>query len=531
MSQSQRANQKSGQRQRHEQRTQVTVSEDQVAFSTMLEKKGGDFESYIRGAVEENPALESEDIQREREERDPPDWDEVGAGKSNAQRGQGGPSNTDPEVLGPVVVDSESFHDALRRQLAELDLNETEEIIARQFLGSLDDEGYLDTTDDPVTEVFENIRAQYDDLRPSGQDVWEVLKRLQRNLEPAGTGARSLKECIRLQLLRLGEDTEYRQTALQAVDEAFEAFFREQDYSRVQEAIGTADPEDIRAARRLVRNRTEPNPRAMYRPEEVGTTDAREEALPVGKKFVTPQLAVRQKRGDFTVEYIGADPNLRVSSRCSGIAWSEAADGDGQDDRKGNSETGKKSSSERAKDALSQQRKREREFYQTSCRNAQWRVEALKERKRTMIKTMTAIVKRQRPFFETEDLEVLRPLTQQEVANRIGMDDSTVSRVAKDGYVQTEWGAYPISYFIPGSKTVDRMNGKKAPDVAVKKRMKLIIEEEDASAPLTDDELQRALRTHGNDPSRQYDLRRRTVSKYRRELGIPSSRERKQSQL
>ena len=351
-----------------------------------------------------------------------------------------------------------SFYDRLTEQMGEYDLSDHERDILEYLIGSLDDNGFITK---PLSQIADELEI-YHSLSASEEEVGRMLAVLQQ-FDPPGIGARNLKECLLLQ---------HPSAKLRTVFERHWDDFTGKRWDRIQDKMGLTDAE----VERLRREVQHLNPRPGNNPSD-----------PVGRatETIKPDFIVEMDdEGTLRLSLNQGDvPSLRLSS--------EADD----------------SGSEESASFVREYRERGQLF-----------IDALTQRRLTMTAVMKAIIRLQRPFFREGDENLLRPMRLEDVAEKTGLNLSTVSRVTSSKYVETPYGIYPLKWFFSGSSTQD---GETVSTRKVKAALKTLIEAEDKTEPLSDEALCTALREQG------YDIARRTVAKYREQLGYPPARYRK----
>jgi RNA polymerase sigma-54 factor len=381
-----------------------------------------------------------------------------------------------------VPVATPDLGDYLRDQLRLLDLTPRQQFLAEEFIGNIGEDGYLKASLEEVVaganQALERARrergqpapAPEDESRPFTVDEAAELLAVIQRLDPPGVAARDLRECL---LLQLRDQGKAESLAYRLVDEAFEDLIAHR-WSELARRYGL-DPKAVQeAADQLAK--LDPKPGLRFSPSE----DA----------YVVPDLIVEKIDGEYRVFLNDAGmPRLRLS---------------------------------RAYRDLAADRKRfvgeNREFVTQKLNSAAWLIQAIEQRRQTMLKVMRFIVERQREFFD-KGIEYLKPLTLREVAEVIGMHESTVSRVTNQKYVQTPRGVLPLKFFF--SSSLETTTGEDASARAVKAQLQKLVAEEDPSAPLTDSQLVAALKARG------IRIARRTVAKYRDQLGILPARMRR----
>ena len=381
------------------------------------------------------------------------------------------------EYVEPVTIEARDLSDHLRDQVRLLDLSPRDHLLADEFIGNINDEGYLTATLEQILSginaVIAEAEAAAEDEREAPRFTMPEVERMLRtiqSLEPAGVGARTLQECLTLQLHEAGlVDT----LAERLIREFFDDLLAHR-WVEIGRRIGVA-PGEVQAAADAVARLT-PKPGLGY------ATRAAD--------YVTPDLIVERIDGEYLVFVNDGDlPRLRVSR-----AYQEVA----RDKRKFDAES--------------------KEFISSRLSAAQWLIQAIEQRRQTMLKVMHFIVDRQKEFFE-KGIQGLRPLTLREVADAIGMHESTVSRVTHEKYVQTPRGVLPLKFFF--SSGLRSSEGDDVSARGIRAAIEKMIAEEDPHAPLTDQAIVERLERDG------VQIARRTVAKYRDQLGVLPARLRK----
>jgi RNA polymerase sigma-54 factor len=351
--------------------------------------------------------------------------------------------------------DTPSLRDHLYGQLAMLALAERDRALVGLLIDALDEDGYL-------TQPLEEIAAMLPPEADAGVEELAVALRHLQNMEPAGVGARSPAECLALQLRASGADSPAHRVAL-AIAERHLELLAARDFSRLRAATG-ADDETLRAAQRIIRG-LNPRPGAAF---------ARLEA-----PYVVPDVFVRKVRNVWRASLNPeAMPRLRINRLYAEIAAGRGAGG-----------------------ALARQ-----------AQEARWLIRNVRQRFDTILRVAQAIVDRQRGFLEHGEV-AMRPMVLREIADALGVHESTVSRVTTQKYMATPRGTYELKYFFASRLATDA--GGAASSTAIRALIRQLVAAEDARAPLSDSTLARILRERG------IVVARRTVAKYRESLHIP----------
>lgn len=444
-----------------EQRMKLVMTPELRQAIQLLQLSASDLEQYIHEQLAENPVLEIAEPGGEGgEESDVPlldaDPGEWMAYVRRSGRGERGAPNREAEgfPFENLAAPSESLAEALESQLRYLHLDSGTRTLCRYLIGNLDDNGYLRIDDTSICKRF-NADSQ----------AFERALQVIQSLEPAGVGARSLSECLRLQLLREDPPDE---VALK-IAESHLPDVAGGRIRKIARQLGC----DVRRVQEAVDRLKSLNPRP-------GMTFASS-----APRYVLPDVCVERVNGDYVVLVNeGFLPRLTVSDRYQRMM----VDG-GEQARK-------------AADYL-------RNWFQSAV----WLVRGIEQRRHTLYRVTRVIVEKQRAFLD-HGVDFLKPLTLREVAEELGLHESTVSRATQNKYVQTPRGLFSFRYFFPSG--VDSASGGTAAK-SVKKRISELIQGEDKRKPLSDQQIADLLRDGG------LRISRRTVAKYREELGIPSS--------
>ncbi len=375
----------------------------------------------------------------------------------------------------------ESMVEHLRDQLAFLDLDEDDELIAEQIIGSIDEDGYLRR---PLESIIDDLMFNHG-VMLTDEDVERVLKRIQQ-LEPVGIGSRDLRECLLVQLNSMPDDLPGRDVGIGMLEKAYKAFTMKH-FSAIMKKLG-CDEEELKEAYDLIQHRLNPKP---------GEGD-----FTAQQNYITPDFGVRYVDGDFFITLNGRNaPELRISRQYRNMLQKIAAE--------------KKNQSGSSNGVDDETKK----FLKNKFESARWFINSIQQRRHTMTKVMHAIVELQEDFFKYGEGN-LKPMILKDVAEIIDMDISTVSRVVNGKYVQTEFGVYELKYFFSEGLTTE--SGEDISNKEVKAIIESIIDDEDKTKPLSDQKIADMLEERG------FQIARRTVTKYREQLGIPVARLRKE---
>ncbi len=389
--------------------------------------------------------------------------------------------NSQRNSMEAVVGETQSFYDQLEEQIGYQHLSGHEEEVLRYIIGSLDDDGLLRV---PLQQIQDELEV-YHNIPTSRTELEHLLSILQ-NFDPVGVGARNLQECLLLQVRHsYNSNSPIKHKLEQVLSKQFDNLMLNR-WDRIAKSLRLND-NDITRLQHEVR-RLNPRPGSSMG-----------EALGRSLQQITPDFIVdNDPYGNLTLNINnGRIPRLQVSQDDLDFLHSY----NGRD---------VKELSRNERDGITYLRER--------VDKAQGFIDALKQRQQTLSSTMNAIMRIQKPFFESGDETALRPMTLEDVATKTGLHLSTVSRVSNSKWVQTPYGIYPLRWFFTSAAKLD---GDEVSIRSIKAALKEIIDEEDKQQPLTDDTLAAALQERG------FDVARRTVAKYRVALGIPVARMRK----
>ena len=488
---------------------QQKLSPQQIQYIKLLQLPTLALEQRIKAEMEINPLLEEgeeeeeiaetseedEPVRSEEEEakaEDEPDeeedyeWDEL---LNSADDLYGHKARVDQsaeeerrELPMPARV---SMAEHLIDQLAFLDLDEKEMRIAEQIVGSIDEDGYLRR---PLESIIDDVMFN-EGIMLDEADVEDVLVRVQQ-LDPVGIAARDLRECLLVQLRSLPERATGRGVAIEMMEKAYKAFTMKH-FEQIMKKLDVTGAE-LKDAFDLVQ-RLDPKPG--------------EGEFSAQQNYITPDFTVRYIDGEFIITLNGRNaPQLRISGQYRNMLHQLSAE-------QKRAQNGMKKRQANGIDTET------RQFLKSKMESARWFINSINQRRQTMLKVMHAIVEIQDEFFKFGE-GYLRPMILKDVADIISMDISTVSRVVNGKYVQSEFGVYELKYFFSEGLTTD--SGDEISNKEVKAIIEGIIENEDKQKPLSDQKIATMLEGRG------FQIARRTVTKYREQLGIPVARMRKE---
>ena len=474
---------------------QQKLSPQQIQFIKLLQVPTAELDTRIEEELEINPALEEGEDEQQPEEKAEAEQEFDEAESKNEEdvdlkdylgdddsigykmQSDGGGDEDDREMPIPMGT---SLHEQLMSQLGYLGLNEQQDAIGKQLVGSIEADGYIRRDLDAIV----NDLAFSQGIDTTVEEVESILKKIQQ-FDPAGIAARNLQECLLLQLDRMdnGHDIDVA-VAKKIIAECFDEFTKKH-YQKIQKKLGTEDEEFVRDAMEVI---IKLNPK----PGSGSTTGM------VKNQYIMPDFILVNNNGKLELSLNSRNaPELRISK--SYTEMFKAYDKGDKKDKK-------------LKEAVT--------FVKQKLDAAKWFIDAIKQRQHTLLRTMKAIVDFQYDFFLEGDETKLRPMILKDIAQMISMDISTVSRVASSKAVQTDFGIFPLKYFF--SEGISTDSGEEVSSREVKQIIKDIIESEDKNKPFSDDRLEKILNDKG------YNIARRTVAKYREQLNIPVARLRKE---
>jgi RNA polymerase sigma-54 factor len=487
-------------RQNLQQKLLQKLSPQQIQFIKLLQVPTVSLDTRIKEELEENPALEDLSLTNMTEpeeqypDRDPDEDtyngdDESGSEEFNiddylqednvndygSRYDQNGDDDDEHKEI-PIAVQS-SFFENLQSQLDLLPLTEKDFRIGQQIIGSLDDDGYLRR---PIMSLTDDL-AFSQNVMAEDEEVEEMLKVIQ-SFDPAGVGARTLQECLLIQLRKKDNGDPIIRKAINVVEHYLDEFTRKH-YDKLEKTLNM----DSIELRGVVNEILKLNPKPGDS-NEVNTKQMQ----------VIPDFHIANSDGVLLLTLNAKNaPELRVSRSYQDMF--EHYDKASQKDKK-------------LKEAV--------QFVKQKLDSAKWFIDAIKQRQQTLLKTMNAIMHYQYDFFLTGDEKNLKPMILKDIADKIGMDISTVSRVANSKYVQTEFGTFLLKSFF--SEAIQMESGEEVSNKEVKKILEEHIGQEDKRHPLADEKLTDILKEAG------YNIARRTVAKYREQMNIPVARLRKE---
>jgi RNA polymerase sigma-54 factor len=480
------------------------LSPQQIQLMKLLQVPTANLEERIKEELEENPALElaedshedqyDNELQDEFESSDD-DYEMDGSeedyenidiseyvGDENGEiadyklRDDNYPEIDDNKVV-PYKVET-TFHEYLLSQLGLVKMDDKQRRIAEQIVGSIDDDGYLRRD----TAAIVDDLAFRQNIESNEAEVEAVIKMVQQ-FDPPGVGARDLQECLLLQLNRQKAEGKNVEKAIAVLTDYFDEFTKKH-YDKIQRGLNLDDE----GLKDVITQITRLTPKPGGNHGDINKAES----------YVVPDFFVYNNGGklELTLNSKNA-PDLRIS--------------EGYRDMLRDYEKGSKKD-RRQKEAVL--------FIKQKIDAAKWFIDAIKQRQHTLTSVMETIMDYQREFFITGDETTLKPMILKDIAERTGLDISTVSRVANSKFVQTEFGTYRLKFFF--SESLSTESGEEVSTREVKKILSDLIESESKKKPLSDEKLTELLQEKG------YNIARRTVAKYREQLNIPVARLRKE---
>lgn len=477
--------------------TQV-MSPQQLLLVKLTEMPVSELETYVEKELIENPALEenSSDAVDNTEESSYKDGLEESEGRMESEYElrskdyaseddvpdylqQGNESQQEQSYM-PYGA-QESFYENLKSQIGERDVDDTQRYILEYLIGSLDSDGLLRKSLDALSyelAINENIDVSVEEL--------QKMLRILQTFEPAGIAATSLQECLMLQLNQMSDTDQDVALAKDIVRHHFDDFSNKR-HNRICQIYHLDEAAFQRVLKVLYR--LNPRPGSVLNDTISGP----------GAQVVIPDFNVTQNDdGTFEVSLNwGEIPPLRVSD-----AYRQSLEEYGQNRKN-----------------LSRQQRDAAMYIKQKVDAAQGFINAIMQRRDTLLRTMKAIVELQKDFFEEGDTDQLHPMILEDVSEKTGLDKSTISRVSRSKYVNTDYGIYPLKFFF--NEKFVTASGDNLSKVQIKSKLQEIIEKEDKKNPLSDDDIADRLKEAG------YPVARRTVAKYREKMKIPVARLRK----
>jgi RNA polymerase sigma-54 factor len=481
--------------QRLQQKLLQKLSPQQIQMIKLLEVPTLQIEERIKKELEENPALEEgpEDDDMPGEQDDGDDYEEKDKDQEEFTlddyieeddipdyRLQTKNYSKDEEKRSEIPFSGgQSFQEHLESQLGLRDLTEKQKILGEYIIGNIDEDGYLRRELENIVDdlaFLQNVEATEEELE-------EILMIIQ-DLEPAGVGARTLRECLLLQIEKRGNTNTAIHTARTILESYFEEFTK-RHYDKITARLGISDNELKAAIDEILK--LNPKPGGVFN-----------DPFSKSSQPIIPDFILEFSEDGFDLHLNSRNlPELRLSPSYNEMLHAYSKD---------------KNQKKDMKDAVM--------FVKQKIDSAKWFIDAIRQRQNTLLLTMNAILEYQQEYFIDGDETKLKPMILKDVAEMTGLDISTVSRVANSKFIQTHFGIFPLKFFFSEGLQTD--SGEEVSTREIKRILQDFIENEQKRRPLTDEKLTEILQDKG------YQIARRTVAKYREQLNIPVARLRRE---
>ena len=442
------------------------LTPQQIQFIKLLQLSNSNIESEIKKELEDNPALEENEKNEDIEI------------ESNQEFNYSQRSNKEQTTYSREnnISNIESFRENLLKQINFLKLEKDESLIANQIIGTLENDGYLRRD---IESIIDDI-ALSENIEFTRNKIESVLSKIQ-SLEPAGIAARNLEECLILQI----DDVDNLSTTQELAKEIITDFFDEFKNKKFEKIYNkfSESKDEINKAFDFIKTL---NPKPSGGLEDSNVTE-----------YLIPDFIIKKNNDELVVNLAYGSKPININKSYITI----------YEDLKR-----QKNKDSNSKESI--------EFVKKKIEKAQWFVDALNQRNSTLLKTMNTIVEIQKIFFDSGDENDLKPMILKDIAEIIKMDISTVSRIVKSKVAQTDFGIFPLRYFF--SESTIKKDDELVSSKVAKNYLQEIVNKEDKSSPFSDEKLEKILNENG------YKVARRTISKYREQLGIPAARLRKE---
>ena len=466
------------------------LSPQQIKLMKLIQLSTLDLEQKIEAEMGENPALESgaevvksDNQENDFEENTKIETDEIDIDQYLSDdeipsyRLYSNNYSSDDEERSVPLSGGISFHQSLLQQMGNLILNEDEMLIAEFLIGSIDDSGYIRRNDDELIDDLAFTQNIFTDKNQLNKVIRSV-----QSLDPPGVGARSLKECLQLQLEKKKKDRPEVVHALKIIKDEFD-HFSHKHYTKLQDRVRITQ-EELKEALELI---------GKLNPKPGGALSST-----IQNTHVVPDFILTLEDGRIEVKLNRRNaPQLKVSN-----AYKDMLEGYQEGNKK----------SKTQQDAV--------QFIKQKLDAAKWFIDAIQQRHQTLTLTINAIVAHQKEYFLSGDERKLKPMILKDIADKVDMDISTISRVANSKYIDTPYGVKLLKTFF--SEGLKNEEGEDVSSIEIKNILSQLIAEENKKKPLTDEVLSKLMKEKG------YIVARRTIAKYREQLDIPVARLRKE---
>ena len=442
------------------------LTPQQIQFIKLLQLSNSNIESEIKKELEDNPALEENEKNEDIEIESTQEFNY--SQRSNKEQTKYSRENN--------ISNIESFRENLLKQINFLKLEKDESLIANQIIGTLENDGYLRRD---IESIIDDIVLS-ENIEFTRNKIENVLSKIQ-SLEPAGIAARNLEECLILQIDDIDNLSTTQELAKEIITDFFDEFKNkkfENIYNKFSES-----KDEINKAFDFIKTL---NPKPSGGLEDSNVTE-----------YLIPDFIIKKNNDELVVNLAYGSKPININKSYITI----------YEDLKR-----QKNKDSNSKESI--------EFVKKKIEKAQWFIDALNQRNSTLLKTMNTIVEIQKIFFDSGDENDLKPMILKDIAEIIKMDISTVSRIVKSKVAQTDFGIFPLRYFF--SESTIKKGDELVSSKVAKNYLQEIVNKEDKSSPFSDEKLEKILNENG------YKVARRTVSKYREQLGIPAARLRKE---
>lgn len=481
-------------KQRLQQKLLQKLSPQQIQLIKLLEIPTLQLEQRIKKEIEENPALEDETIENEYE--DTVENEEEDAGADDEFSLEDYISDDDDEIPNyklqannyskddnhkeiPFSTGS-TFHEHLLTQLGLRSLTEKEAALAEYIIGNIDDDGYLRRRLDAIVDDIAFATGIH-----TTEDELDKLLMVIQDFDPPGVGAQDLQECLLIQIERKDDTRLEVELARKIIRHHFNEFTKKH-YEKIISRLNITEDLLKEAMNEILK--LNPKPGSSF--NDPGNR---------ASQPIIPDFMLDLEDGEFILSLNARNlPELRVSRTYADMLTSFSM--------------AKKQRTKTEKEAIT--------FVKQKLDSAKWFIDAIKQRQNTLILTMNAIINYQKEYFFEGDDKKLRPMILKDIADRTGLDISTISRVANSKYIQTHFGIFPLKHFF--SEGMQTYDGEEVSTREIKQILTECLENEDKKKPITDEKLTQILQKKG------YRIARRTVAKYREQLNIPVARLRKE---
>lgn len=487
-----------------EQKLQQKLTPQQIQMVKLLEIPTHKLEEKIKKELEENPVLEVDSEQEDNEESLNTEEDSSAADENSEETQTGEDDFSVEDYYGDgddipyykMATDNSSkeeqreeipftagtsLQDYLEDQLGMCDLDQRQYDIGKYILGNIDEDGYLRRR---VQTIVDDLEF-YENIKSDEQEVKQLLELIQQ-FDPPGIAARDLQECLLLQLNRKNDEDETINLAIAILQDHYEAFTHKH-YEKIQHQLNVSKDQFKEALDAILK--LNPKPATSF-------SDASNKS----DQQIEPDFILENKDGQLFLNLNNKNmPNLSLNSMYVQMLEKHKQEKE-------------QSNAQQDKDTIG--------FVRQRVNSAKWFIDAIKQRQNTLYLTMKAIIDYQREYFLEGDESKLKPMILKDIADRVGLDVSTVSRVVSSKYIQTHFGIFPLKYFF--SEGIQTSSGEEVSTKEIKNILKHEIDNENKKKPLTDEKLSKILKDKG------YNIARRTAAKYREQLGLPVARLRKE---